>query len=121
MQAILDRLKVGRAVLVFPEGERTGDGDMHSFRPGISLLVKRVQAPIVPIGIAGAFQAWPRDRKWLGFAPLFLPASPKTIAVSVGPARSSAEVTGLPREQMLGLLLADVDRQHKRAEKLRRK
>ena len=93
----------------------------HPFRPGISLLVKRVQAPIVPIGIAGAFQAWSRDRKGPAFAPLFLPASPKTIAVSVGPARSSAEVTGLPREQMLGLLFADVDRQHKRAEKLRRK
>src|SRR4051812_6765267 len=90
MQAILDRLKAGRAVLVFPEGERTGDGAMQAFRPGISLLIKRVQAPIVPIGIAGAFEAWSRDRKLPRLAPLFLPASHRTIAVSVGPPRSAA-------------------------------
>lgn len=121
MQAILGRLKAGRAVLVFPEGERCGDGALHPLRPGISLLIKRAQAPIVAVGIAGAFQAWPRSRKLPRLAPLFLPASERSIAVSVGPLRAAAAVAGRPRDQMLAQLLADIDRQYRRAEKLQRK
>src|SRR5436190_16924901 len=59
MRAILARLEAGQAVLVFPEGERTPDGQVHPLRPGIGLLLKRVRAPIVPVAIAGAFEAWP--------------------------------------------------------------
>ncbi|HEV2948308.1 MAG TPA: lysophospholipid acyltransferase family protein, partial [Gemmataceae bacterium] len=38
---ILDQLQAGRAVLVFPEGERTHDGQLQPLRPGVSLLIKK--------------------------------------------------------------------------------
>ena len=50
MRAILEQLEAGRAVLVFPEGERTYDGMIHTPRPGVALLIKKSQAPVVPVG-----------------------------------------------------------------------
>ena len=46
LKAVLDQLSQGRAVLVFPEGERTGTGQMNPLKPGIQLLIKRTKAPI---------------------------------------------------------------------------
>src|SRR5262249_51520967 len=60
IKAILGQLHQGRAVVVYPEGGRTPDGKMHPLEPGIVLLIKRAKAPIVPVGIAGAFDTWPR-------------------------------------------------------------
>lgn len=64
IKEILRRLDEGRAVLIFPEGSRTVDGAMTEFKRGIAVLVKRSGCPVVPIAIEGAFNAWPRQRKW---------------------------------------------------------
>src|SRR5207247_3249381 len=68
----LEALDKGKAVLVFPEGERTHTGLIEPFQPGISLLIKRIKAPIVPIAIAGAYDAFPRTTILPQPAPLFL-------------------------------------------------
>jgi 1-acyl-sn-glycerol-3-phosphate acyltransferase len=107
----LDMEGVGLAVVVYPEGTRTDDGRMQPFRPGIQLLIKRTEAPVVPIGIAGAFEAWPYWRP--------LPR-PGTVAVSVGPAVAAKSLAALPREKMLGELFEVVSRLKERAERLRR-
>lgn len=67
IREILRRLDAGHAVLVFPEGERTTDGAMHEFKRGVTLLVKRSKCPVIPIGIDGCFDAWPRDEARPGF------------------------------------------------------
>ena len=46
LKAILAQLKAGQAVLVFPEGERTPEGSMVPFKPGVQLLIKRARAPL---------------------------------------------------------------------------
>ena len=56
----LRRLKDQRAVLLFPEGTRTIDGRISEFKPGLALLAKKTNAPIVPVVIDGAYEAWPR-------------------------------------------------------------
>ncbi len=60
----LRRLKRGEMVLVFPEGTRTPDGEIHPFRPGFTALAVRSKATIVPAAIEGAFDAWPRWQKF---------------------------------------------------------
>lgn len=45
----------GYSVLVFPEGARTRDGEMHTFMEGIGLLAKKLSVPIVPARIDGLF------------------------------------------------------------------
>ena len=121
LKTILAQLQAGRIVGIFPEGERTRDGQITPLRPGVLLLIKKMQMPIVPIGIAGAYHAWPRWRSYPIPAPLFLPAGPGTIAVSVGPPLDSRRFVDLPREQVLAELFVELQKQKERAERLRRK
>ncbi|GAB4138391.1 lysophospholipid acyltransferase family protein [Thermopirellula anaerolimosa] len=60
----LRRLKSGDALLIFPEGTRTPHGDVQPFERGFVALARRSQAVIVPAAIEGAFQAWPRRRRF---------------------------------------------------------
>jgi 1-acyl-sn-glycerol-3-phosphate acyltransferase len=53
-------LKQGRALLIFPEGTRTIDGYVAEFKKGAAILAFELGIPIVPVGIRGAFEAWPR-------------------------------------------------------------
>jgi len=117
---ILEQLQAGRAVLVFPEGERTHDGQIQPLRPGVSLLIKKAQAPVVPVGIAGAYDAWPRWRPFPIPAPLFLPAQKSTIALSIRPSLDGRQLAELPREKLLAELFDELKKAHDQAERLRR-
>lgn len=121
LQKIFEQLRAGRVVGVFPEGERTGHGRMSPLRPGIHLLIKRMAMPVVPVGISGAYDAWPRWRAYPIPAPLFLPAGKGTIAVSVGPAMDSRRFADQPRETVLAELFVELQKQKERAQRLRRK
>jgi 1-acyl-sn-glycerol-3-phosphate acyltransferase len=120
LQATLDFLHQGKVVCIFAEGERTHTGEVEPFKPGISLLMKRVKAPIVPVGIAGAYDAWPRTRRLPRLAPVFAPPSPATIAVSVGKPIAPEAYAGLPREEMLEDLRQKVEAERLKADRLRR-
>lgn len=121
IRGILAKLEEGWPVLVFPEGSRCDDGSMLPLAPGISLLIKRVRCPIVPVGIAGAFASWSRFRKLPVPSPLFLPATDRTIAVAIGRPRDPETVAHLPREEMLRVLAADIQAAFDQAEAIRRK
>jgi len=53
----------GYSVLIFPEGTRSQDGQLHSFRSGIGLLAQQAQAPILPVALLGLHEARVR-RRW---------------------------------------------------------
>ncbi len=118
---ILEQLQAGRAVLVFPEGERTHDGQLQPLRPGVSLLIKKAQAPVVPVGIAGAYDAWPRWRPFPIPAPLFLPAQKSTIALSIRPPLDGRQLAQLSRQELLTNLFDELKKAHDRAERLRKR
>jgi 1-acyl-sn-glycerol-3-phosphate acyltransferase len=123
LKAMIDLLGAGRAVLVFPEGERSMDGVMKGFRPGIHLIVKKTHAPVVPCGIAGAHEALPRRRHppIPSPSPLFLPPGRSTIAVSIGRPLDGARYAKMPRQEALADLFEHVRREQERAEQLRRR
>jgi 1-acyl-sn-glycerol-3-phosphate acyltransferase len=110
-----------QAVLMFPEGERTHTGELQPLKPGVSLLVKRVTCPIVPVGVAGAYQAWPRYRKWPRLDPLVLASRGQGIAVAFGEAIDPARYKGMDREAMLADLGAEVRKAYEAAERVRRR
>ncbi len=55
-------LRADELVLMFPEGTRTTDGELSEIRAGFCTLARRAAVPIVPVGIDGAFQAWPKGQ-----------------------------------------------------------
>jgi 1-acyl-sn-glycerol-3-phosphate acyltransferase len=118
---IIKKLEAGHAVLVFPEGERSWDGKFHALRPGIALLLERAGVPIVPIGVAGPFEAWSRFKAFPTPSPIFLAPTNRTMAVAYGPARDPATLKAMTRAQMLETLHADIAAQIRRAEALQRK
>jgi len=64
MKAVIERLKAGAAVIVFPEGTRTATGRLGEIKGGFALLAKRARVPIVPVAIVGAYECWPRSRRF---------------------------------------------------------
>lgn len=70
IRTTIEYLKQGRCMLIFPEGSRTLDGAVHEFKRGAWLLMSRAKCTILPIGIDGCFDAFPRStpfpRLWQG-------------------------------------------------------
>jgi 1-acyl-sn-glycerol-3-phosphate acyltransferase len=64
MRAIIDVLKRGHIVCLYPEGSRTDDGKIAEIKPGFSLLVRRSGTTMVPMAIDGIFERWPRTQKY---------------------------------------------------------
>jgi 1-acyl-sn-glycerol-3-phosphate acyltransferase len=121
LKTTIAQLKKGKAVLVFPEGERTLTGRMNPLKPGIHLIIKRAMAPVIPVGIAGAYDAYPRMAKYPKFSPLFLPATNATVAVSIGKPLDPHRYATMPREEALKELFDKIRAMELRAEHLRRK
>jgi len=60
----VSRLERGFLCGIFPEGTRSYDGEVRKFKPGFIALVRRAEVPLIPIGVAGANEAYPRNA-WL--------------------------------------------------------
>jgi 1-acyl-sn-glycerol-3-phosphate acyltransferase len=56
-------LEEGHVLFVFPEGTRSHDGKLGEGRDGVAVLAMRTGAPIVPVGISGSYERWPRGQK----------------------------------------------------------
>jgi long-chain acyl-CoA synthetase len=71
MQAGAYGLRLGKVLILFPEGERTIDGEIKRFKKGAAILSTHLKAPIVPIALEGVFDVWPRGRsiQWRRFLP----------------------------------------------------
>src|SRR5207253_962423 len=99
---------------------RTHDGAMHELKPGVHLLIKRSQVPIVPVGIAGAYDSWPITRSYPIPAPLFLPPNGGAISVALGKPLDSRRFAEMPRAEALQELFNVIHAEQQRAEMLRR-
>lgn len=95
IRATLKRIKQGDAVLMFPEGTRSLDGNLQPLKPGFIALVRRGKASIVPIGIAGSYEALPRGQS--------LP-SPKPIAIVCGEPVPPQQLADLNDDDVLQLV-----------------
>ena len=63
-------LRQGRALILYPEGERSIDGTPRTFKKGAAILSIHMQVPIAPVAIEGFYKAWPRNKPFQEFAPL---------------------------------------------------
>jgi len=95
MKMIIERLKAGRVVLIFPEATRTRDGRISDIKAGFGLLSRRSKAAVVPIVVDGAFECWPRHKKFF---------SPGRISVSYGELITSEQIQEWGDEKFAELL-----------------
>jgi 1-acyl-sn-glycerol-3-phosphate acyltransferase len=95
LKETLRRLKNGGIVALFPEGTRSRDGSFGEIKPGIAVLVSRARVPVVPTGLAGTFEAWPRSKR--------LPR-PYPIRIHYGPPIQPAEIENLDTQQITALI-----------------
>ena len=86
----IERLVSGHLLLMFPEGTRTPDGRLQSFKGGFRFLVGKANVPVVPVAIDGTYEAWPRSRR--------LPR-PGRVRVMFAPGIPPEEFEGLSDEE----------------------
>lgn len=99
MKTVIDRLKHGAAVIIFPEGSRTKDGQVAELKGGFGLIAKRAQVPIVPVAIVGAYECWPRTR--------LLPR-PGRIRLEFGRVIPVSEIESLPDRELLEICTREI-------------
>ena len=83
LELCADLLQVSReALIMFPEGTRSTDGEVHEFRSGVGRLVAGTDIPVLPAYIGGAFRAWPKGSA--------IPR-PRRITIAIGEPRRYPE------------------------------
>ncbi len=95
VRTIIKRLRSGRAVVLFPEATRTRDGRIRPIKGGFDLIVRKANAPAIPVIIDGAFESWPRTQ--------LLPSLGR-ITVSYGKPITPQQANTLRREELVELL-----------------
>ncbi|MFM8635900.1 MAG: lysophospholipid acyltransferase family protein [Planctomycetia bacterium] len=100
MKTVIERLKRGAAVVIFPEGARTHDGRLGELKGGFTLIAKKAGVPIVPVAIVGAFECWPRSRSF---------PRPGRIRLEFGRVIQASEVESLDDRQLFDLCAREIE------------
>ena len=64
LEYIEELLRRGYCPLIFPEGRRTRDGRLQSFRAGIGMMAIRLKVPVVPVHLSGMFEVYSIHDSW---------------------------------------------------------
>ena len=59
-----------RNLMIFPEGTRYVDGEIHNFLGGFVILAKKLGRPVVPVCIIGINKAYPPETFWVERYPI---------------------------------------------------
>ncbi len=64
LQKLAEVLKLGKNVIIFPEGSRTRTGQLGEFKKAFAILAAELKVPVVPVSIKGAFEALPKGSRF---------------------------------------------------------
>jgi len=70
LKRVICLLREGKAALIFPEGTRCIDGNLQPPQPGLGFVIAKTLAPVVPMRIFGAHEAWPRGSSKISLRPI---------------------------------------------------
>ena len=60
LRRVIEGVRNGRSLAVFPEGTRTPDGRLQAFQTGVFKIAVKAGVPIVPVTIRGTFGLLPK-------------------------------------------------------------
>ncbi len=67
LREVIKKIRDGNGVVLFPEGTRSKDGELQSAKAGIGFIIAKTLAPVLPMRIFGAYEAFPKNSKRLKF------------------------------------------------------
>lgn len=109
-----EAVRRGRILVWFPEGARSRTGGLQKLMPGIGRIVAATGVPVVPVHIAGTFEAWPIDRKYPRLRPVRVrfgeALTPEQLAIGAGEEEDSAaaeRITAALQERLAQLAAED--------------
>jgi 1-acyl-sn-glycerol-3-phosphate acyltransferase len=71
-------------VIIYPEGTRSRDGELRPFKKGAFTMAISGGIPVLPVTIAGTYEAWRPGRLWIRGGP---------IKVTIDPAIETTEMS----------------------------
>ena len=86
------RVQEGTSIVIFPEGTRSLDGKLQSFKKGGFHLAIKSKRPIVPVSISGAFSILPKK----GFR-----VRPQLVKVYIGEPVPTEDITSKNRDWLI--------------------
>lgn len=69
-------IREGTSVLFFPEGTRSKDGNLRSFKKGGFIMAVEAGVPIIPMAVMGTFQVMPKGGKLIRRHPVQIVVCP---------------------------------------------
>jgi long-chain acyl-CoA synthetase len=81
-----DLIDQGNTVLIFPEGTRSVDGEVHEFKPAVGHLALHHRVDVLPVYLGGTFQALPKGASVL---------RRRDLVVRIGPPLEAAHLRRL--------------------------
>ena len=66
LRASADILRLGKTLVIFPEGTRTADGSVGAFKTGSAYLARNLGKKIIPVSVSGAYDIYPKSRRFPG-------------------------------------------------------
>lgn len=87
MRAGAAGLSARRILTIYPEGQRSFDGELQGFKKGAAILATEMNVPIVPVALDGPYRIWPRYSGRFHFAKIKLvfgqPIDPQEVTMGL--------------------------------------
>jgi len=100
-------LKKGNSLVWFPEGRRSVSGQLLPFLPGIGHVVQQAMPVIIPVSIAGSYEAWPATRRWPSLRKITVtfgtPIVPETLVPQSSDSEGAAAISAQLHKEVAAL------------------
>ena len=91
----------GMSMTIFPEGTRTSDGRLGSFKRGAFMLANEINLPIVPITINGSYNVLNRHDRWI---------HPGTMTMTIHRPITTADREGMDSKSVMNLVWETINK-----------
>ncbi len=67
LREVIKKVREGNGIVLFPEGTRSKDGRLQPAQAGLGFIIAKTMAPVLPMRIFGAHEAFPKNSKGFRF------------------------------------------------------
>lgn len=101
--ACVERLKEGVSLVVFPEGTRSRDGELLSFKAAGFLIPIKAGVPVCPVAIWGTCSILPKGSLWFNLRK-------REVLVSIGPVMEVKHLTLKDKNILLSQVRENIEK-----------